>query len=52
MQQMAAEQQPDKMASDTEVHMKQKCVTEFLHVEKMAPTHIHQHLLNASKQWI
>ena len=43
---MAAEGQSDKMVSDMEVHMKQRCVTEFLHAEKMAPTHIHQHLLN------
>ena len=38
---MAAEGQSDKMASDMEVHMKQRCVTEFLHVEKMAPIDIH-----------
>lgn len=31
------EGQPDKMTSDMEVYMKQKRVTEFLHVEKMAP---------------
>ena len=36
----------DKMASDVKVHMKQKCVTEFLHAEKMAPTDIHWHSLN------
>jgi len=46
MQQMAAEGQSDKMTSDMEEHMKQRCVTEFLHVEKMAPTDIHWHLLN------
>ena len=34
------------MASDVEVHVKQRCATEFLHMEKMAPTDIHQHLLN------
>ena len=33
-QQMAAERQPDKMTSDMEVHIKQRCVTEFLHAEK------------------
>ena len=40
MQQMAAEVQSDKMASDMEEHMKQRCVTEFLHVEKIASIHI------------
>jgi hypothetical protein len=34
MRQMAAEGQSDKMASDMEVRMKQRCVTEFLHAEK------------------
>ena len=34
------------MASDTEVHRKQKYDTEFLHVEKMAPTDIHPCLVN------
>lgn len=38
--------QSDKMASETEVCMKHKCITELLHVEKMAPTDIHQWLLN------
>ena len=46
--QMAAEGQSDTMASDMEVCMKQRCVTEFLHVEKMSPTDIHGHLLNVS----
>ena len=46
VQQMAAEGLSDKMASDTEACMKQRCVTEFLCVEKMTPTDIHQHLLN------
>ena len=50
MQQVAAEGQSDKMASDTEVYMKcvteflhefHHCVTEFLHAEKMAPTNVH-----------
>ena len=31
----------DKMASDMEVCMKQRCGTEFLHVEKIVPTDIH-----------
>ena len=43
---MAAEGQSDRMASDTEVQMNQRYVIEFLHVEKMAPFDIHQHLLN------
>jgi len=33
MGQMAAEQQSDKMASDIEVHMKQRCVIEILPAE-------------------
>jgi len=48
---MAAEGQPDQMASDMEVvHIKHKCFTEFLHAEKMVPTDIHQHLLNVSAE--
>ena len=43
---MAEEGQSDKMVSDMEVCMKQRGVTEFLHVEKIATTDIHQHLLN------
>ncbi len=43
---MAAEGQSDKMASDMEVDTEQRCVVEFLHAEKMAPTDIHQCLLN------
>ncbi|MEQ5179387.1 hypothetical protein [Proteus genomosp. 6] len=39
--QMVAEGQSDRMVSDMEVCMKQSCVTEFLHVEKMAPIDIH-----------
>ena len=34
------------MASDKEVHLKQRCGTEFLYMEKMVPTDIHGHLLN------
>ena len=34
MRQMAAERQHGTMASDVEEHTKQRCVTEFLHVEK------------------
>ena len=29
--------------SDVEVHMKQRCVTELLHVDTMSPTDIHGH---------
>ena len=43
---MAAEGQSDKMASDVEVRVKQRSGIEFLHVEKVAPTNIHQCLLN------
>ena len=43
---MAAEGQSDRMVSDMEVHMKQRCGIEFLHAEKMAPIDIHLHLLN------
>ena len=39
--QMAAEGQSDTMASDMEVHMKQRCGTEFLREEKMATINIH-----------
>ena len=35
MWQMAAEGQSDKMASDMEVHMEQKCGTEFLHSDQI-----------------
>ena len=35
-----------QMVSDMEVHMKQRCVTEFLHVEKMALIDIHCYFLN------
>ena len=46
MWQMAAEGQFDRMASDMEVHVKQRCGTEFFHVEKMAATDSTWHLLN------
>ena len=42
---MAAEGQSDKMASGMEVRMKQRCVIEFLHAEKIAPNYIHRRLL-------
>ena len=34
------------MASDMEVYIKQRCVTEFFYVEKIASTDISEHLLN------
>jgi len=43
---MAAEGQSDKMVSDMKVLMKQRGGSEFLHVEMMTPTDIHQFLLN------
>jgi len=46
---MAAEGQSDKMVSDMEVHMEQSCMTEFLHVEKIAPIDIYQYLLNVDE---
>jgi len=45
---MAVEGQSDKMVPDTEVWMKQRGVTEFIHLEKMECTDIHHHLLNIS----
>ena len=47
--QIAAEEQSDKMASNMKVCMKQKCINEFLHEEKMAPIDINQCLLNVSR---
>jgi hypothetical protein len=51
---MAAEGQSDKMASDMEVRLKQRCVTEFLHAEKNTHNDIHRCLLNVygDKQWM
>ena len=43
---MAAEGQSYRMTSDIEMWMKEMCVTEFLHAEKMAPIDIHRHFLN------
>ena len=43
---MAADGQSDRMASDMEGGMQQRCVAKFLRVEKIAPTDIHQCLLN------
>ena len=43
---MAAEGHSDKMASDMEVRMKQRCGIEFLHMERRAPTNGYQRLLN------
>ena len=41
---MAAEGQSDKMASDVEVRTEQRCVTEFLQVEKNG-THWHSSMI-------
>jgi len=46
VRQMAAVGQSEKLASDMEVRMKQRCVTEFLHAQKIAPNDIHRRLLN------
>ena len=43
---MTGEGQSDKMTSDMEVRMKQRCVIEFLHAEKIAPKDIHRRLVN------
>ena len=53
VQQMTAEGQSGKMVSDMEVRMKQRCVIEFLHAEKIAPNDIHRRLLNVyGEQWM
>ena len=44
--QMAAEGHCDRMVSDMGLCVEWRCVTELLHVEKMAPTDIHRYLLN------
>jgi len=49
VQQMAAEGQSDKMASDMEVRIKQRGGTEFLCAEKMVPANIRWHLLNVDR---
>ena len=41
VQRMAAEGQPEKMASDMEVSMEKRCGAEFLHAEKVASVDIH-----------
>lgn len=38
---MAVEGQYNRMVFDMEVQVKQTCITEFLHAEKIAPTDIH-----------
>jgi hypothetical protein len=43
---MRAETQSDKMASDMEMRMKQRCVNEFIHAGKIAPNDEHRRLLN------
>ena len=49
MWQMAADEQSDTMADDRKVCVKQRCVIEFLHAEKMAPIDIHWCLLNVDE---
>ena len=46
MRQMTAEGQSNKMAFDMEERVKQRCVIEFLHAEKIASNDNHQCLLN------
>jgi len=46
MWKMVAEGQSETIASDIQVHVKQMCATEFLHVEKIVPTDINWCLLN------
>ncbi len=47
MWQVAAEGQSDKVVTDMEACMKQRCVTEYFHAEKKWHTaDTHQHLLN------
>ena len=46
MQQMAAEGQSDRMASDMELCMNLRCVMKFLHAEKAALINICVFLLN------
>jgi len=48
---MSAEEQSDKMVTNMEVCTKKRCVTEFLHAEKMTSTEchspdVHQRLLD------
>ena len=49
MFQMAAEGQSDRITSEMEMCMNQRCVIEFLHVEKMSTIDIHRHLLTCIK---
>ena len=46
MRQMTAEGRSDKMASNMEVRMRQRCAIEFLYVEKIASNDIRRCLLN------
>jgi len=48
---MAPEGQCYRMASDMEVCVKQRYGIEFLHVEKIVSTDIHQCLLNVYEDW-
>ena len=51
---MAAEGQSDKLVSDTELHIGQRCGTEFLHAEKIAPSDIVNTcwMFMETKQWM
>ena len=40
--------QSDQIMSDMEACLKQRCGVEFLHAEKIAPTDVHECLLNIS----
>jgi len=43
----------DKLVSDREVGVKQRCVTEFFHAEQKAAADIHPHLnFMETKQWV
>jgi hypothetical protein len=45
-QEREAEEHSDKMVHEKKVCVKQWRVNDFLHEEKIAPAHIHRHLLN------
>ena len=47
---MAAEGQSDRMVSDMEACIQQRCVTEFLHAEKMTP--IDTDMMNVGDQTV
>ena len=51
VRQMATEGQSDRMVPDMEVHMKRKCVTEFLWVENTVPINDYWTFME-TKQWM